>query len=181
LPKLRVPMISARSRFLSAPATISEAEAEPLLIKHDHREVGLAVAALGAARLALAALDGGDHRAAVDEQVGGRDRLVEQAARVAAQVEDDAGGAAGAQLGQRPVGLGAVEPWKLEILIRPTPPSRSLARTDSLEISARIRSKRRARRRPCALIHRVTGVSGLPRMRSTASSLVNTSVDWCRS
>ena len=31
LPKLRVPMTIARSRFLSAPATISDAEAEPLL------------------------------------------------------------------------------------------------------------------------------------------------------
>ncbi len=31
LPKVRSPMITARSRFLSAPATISEAEADPLL------------------------------------------------------------------------------------------------------------------------------------------------------
>jgi hypothetical protein len=78
----------ARSRFLSAPATISDADAEPPLTSTASERRRVAEAALGAARLAVAARHGRDDGARVDEQVDELHRFLEQAARVVAEVED---------------------------------------------------------------------------------------------
>ena len=56
--------------------------------EHGERRRRVAEAALGTPRLAVAPRDGGDDGAAVDEHVGELHGLLEQAARVAAQVED---------------------------------------------------------------------------------------------
>ena len=95
-------MTVARLWSCSAPATISEAEAEPPLIEHDDRLALGEVAGLGveALRLVGVAAAGRDDLAAVEEGVGHHDGLVEQAARIVAQVDDVALELVGADLGR---------------------------------------------------------------------------------
>ena len=90
LPNERVPSMVARVWSCSAPATISEAEAEPPLIS---TTIGLPLAtspgwALKRCVSSALRAAGRDDLALVEEGVGHRDRLVEQAARIVAQVED---------------------------------------------------------------------------------------------
>ena len=89
LPKERVPRTVARFRSCRAPATISDAEAEPPLIEHDHRLAVRQIARAGieAAGFVGIAAAGRDHFAALQESVGDVDRLIEQTARIEAQVE----------------------------------------------------------------------------------------------
>src|SRR3982751_2620134 len=75
LPKVRVPIRVARLWSCSAPATISEADADPPLIRTTS---GLPLIRSPA-------------RAVSHEGAGHRNRLVEQAAGVVAQVDDIAG------------------------------------------------------------------------------------------
>ena len=85
-------MITARFRFFSAPATISEAEALPAFTSTAMRVGVVAVVRVGALLLAqlVGQADGGDDGALDEEEVGDLDRLLEQAAGVAAQVEHQA-------------------------------------------------------------------------------------------
>ena len=92
LPNERVPMTVARLWSCRAPATISEAEAEPPLIStmiglSSGQVAGAGVEALGFLGVAAA---GRDDLALLQERVRHRDRLVEQAARIVAQIEDEA-------------------------------------------------------------------------------------------
>ena len=100
LPKERVPRTVARLWSCRAPATISEAEAEPPLISTTTGLPLVEVAGLGveALRLLGVAAAGRDDLAAVEEGVRDHDRLVEQAARVVAQVDDEALELVGADL-----------------------------------------------------------------------------------
>ena len=92
LPKLPVPRRIARRWSCSAPDTISDAEADPPLISTDERRalqdvVTLGIPALAVLRMARA---GGDDLPLVDEIRGHRDRLVQQAAGIVAQIEHQA-------------------------------------------------------------------------------------------
>ena len=91
LPKDRVPMMVARLWSCSAPATISDAEAEPPLIS---TTIGLPLvrspgrAAHCSAGFFGIAAAGGNDLALVEESVRHRDRLVEQPAGIVAQIEN---------------------------------------------------------------------------------------------
>ena len=86
-------MTSARSLFFSAPATISGRRRRAVVHDDDERQRrrrrrGRAVASFTSCiRIALA--DGLHDDALREEEVGDLDRLLEEAARVAAQVEDE--------------------------------------------------------------------------------------------
>ena len=89
LPNERVPITVARLWSCSAPATISDAEAEPPLIS---TMIGLPLvrspgAGVEALRLFGVAAAGRDDLALLQERVRHRDRLIEQAARIVAQVD----------------------------------------------------------------------------------------------
>ena len=93
LPNDWVPMTIARRWSCRAPATISDAEAEPPLIsttigRPSTMSPGRALKRWMQSGPAAA---GRDDLALVDEGVGHRHRLVEQAAGIVAQVEHDAG------------------------------------------------------------------------------------------
>ena len=92
LPNDRVPISVARRWSCRAPATISDAEAEPPLIKRDKRLAVDEVAGARAEALHLVGVTAArrDDLAVVDEGVRDEHRLVEQAARVAAEIEDEA-------------------------------------------------------------------------------------------
>ena len=90
LPNERVPISVARLWSCSAPATISEADAEPPLIRTITglplvRSPGCAAAALGFLGIAAA---GRDDLAALEEGIGNGHRFLEQPAGVVAQVDD---------------------------------------------------------------------------------------------
>ena len=90
LPNDRVPRMVARLWSCSAPATISEAEAEPPLISTIS---GLPLVRSPGRALKRCVSSGLRPRVEtisplVEEGVGHRDRLIEQAARIVAQVED---------------------------------------------------------------------------------------------
>ena len=102
-------MTIARLWSCRAPATISEAEAEPPLIR---TTTGLPLArspALALKRWVSSALRaaGGDDLAAIEEGVGDHDGLVEEAAGVVAQVDHEALELVGADLARQLVDRGA--------------------------------------------------------------------------
>src|SRR5919201_6603756 len=91
LPNERVPITVARRSSCSAPATISEAEAEPPLIstmsglplvRSPARALNRCVSSAGGR--------GGHDLALLQEGIGDGDRLIEQSAGVVAQVDDEA-------------------------------------------------------------------------------------------
>ncbi len=90
LPNERVPISVARLWSCKAPATISDAEAEPPLISTMTGLPLVEVARLGVEALGFfgIAAAGRDDLAALEEGVGHRDGLLEQAAGIVAQVED---------------------------------------------------------------------------------------------
>ena len=92
LPNVVSPTMTARSWFFSAPATISLALARRAV--HEQRDRVVRLGAVGVRDLLLAPLarvaDGGDDGAVGEELVGDARRLIEQAAGVAAQIEDEA-------------------------------------------------------------------------------------------
>ena len=100
LPNERVPRTVARLWSCRAPATISEAEAEPPLTRTTSglplvRSPALALKRCVSSALRLA---GGDDLAAIEERVRHHDGLVEQPAGVVAQVDDEARELVGADI-----------------------------------------------------------------------------------
>jgi hypothetical protein len=97
LPKLVVPTTTARSWSCSAPATISLADAGAAVDHHDERDVRRHRLLGGHVhlRLALPPALAQHVLPALEEHVARRHRLLEDAARVAAQVEDHALGPLG--------------------------------------------------------------------------------------
>ena len=101
LPNERVPSTVARLWSCSAPATISEAEAEPPLIS---TIIGLPLVRSPARALkrwvSSALRPRVETISPVEERVRHRDRLIEQAARIVAQVDDEALELVGRDLGR---------------------------------------------------------------------------------
>src|SRR5262249_18285532 len=100
LPNERVPTRVARLWSCNAPATISEAEAEPPLIRTITglplvRSPGRALKRWISSAFAAA---GGDDLALVQERIRNRNRLIEQAARIVAQIDDEPFDLVGAEL-----------------------------------------------------------------------------------
>jgi hypothetical protein len=110
-------MMTARPRFLSAPATISDADAEPRLTSTASDDwVSPPRRALCTSRLRVETVVTTAPRST--NRIDQRHRLVEQAARVAAQIEDPGGGALGRQALERLGGLvrrGALELLHLHV------------------------------------------------------------------
>ena len=174
LPKDRVPMIVARLWSCSAPATISEAEAEPPLIS---TTIGLPLVRSPAARVVALGLvgvaaAGGDDLAALEEGVGHRDRLVEQAAGIVAQVEHVALELVVADvlvdlLDRRSSGRRGLLVELGDADIAESSPSLR-DRTERMRMTSRVSVTLERISRPCAVIVSMTGVFTGPRILSTA-------------
>ena len=89
-PKERVPNTVPRRWSCSAPATISEALADPTIDQHDDRLTACQIAwgSVVALDVILGSATGGNNFAPVQESIGNANGLAEKAARVEAKVED---------------------------------------------------------------------------------------------
>ena len=168
-------MISARSRFLSAPATISDADAEPPLTRT--ASGAPASPPRDASCTSRRRLDTvvttapvSTNRSATSTDSSSRPPGFQRRSSTHADAPS-------------PLSSSIACATSLEVvlencltLIRPTFLSSSLDSTELTRISARVMSNRSSLSSPLRWIHSVTGVLGSPRMRSTASSLVRLSV-----